>query len=81
MTTYGEYAERVRDAMKLLGVVAWDIADVRSLVRIALPGHATPMDHWAVAALIVPDCTVLGDVPLGRKMDPVIRARIMARGY
>jgi hypothetical protein len=63
MTTYGEYADRVRNAMAAMGLDADNTDAVRALVRMALPARASDLDAWAVAAIIVPDCTKLGDPP------------------
>ena len=57
--TYGEIAATVRDVMHTLDVDADDAPRVYALARVAVGKYASTLDAWAVAALIVPDCTKL----------------------
>lgn len=59
--TYGQQANKIREAMNALGITPEDTARVVALV--ALLPNTNDLDRWAIAALIVPVCTVLGPVP------------------
>lgn len=67
--TYGQIAACVREAMRALGVEASRTDDVKALVDMALRPSGSALDAWCVAALIVPDCRVLGAVP-GEEVTP-----------
>lgn len=60
--TYGQIAATVRDVMHTLNVSPDDAPRVSVLAQVAVGKHASMLDAWAVAALIVPDCTKLGAV-------------------
>jgi len=57
--TFGEIAATVRDVMHTLDVDANDAPRVYALARVAVGKYASTVSAWAVAALIVPDCTKL----------------------
>jgi len=60
--TYGQIADKVRKVMDYLDVDADDVPRVSALAHVAVGKRASMLDAWAVAALIVPDCTNLGTV-------------------
>jgi len=63
--TYGATASRVREAMRILGIPTADALKVYELARVAVNSGASTTDVWAVAALIVDDCTKLPALDAG----------------
>ena len=61
--TYGEWADKVRTAMRVLDIGPDEVRRVEVLVWAAMPDGCTDIDRWTVAALIVPNCSMLGPIP------------------